>query len=84
MNKRRDAQELRRFQNKVQKKLGKRIASLRKKKGFTPGQLAQACGLGPDCIRRLERGETCAKLSTMLKIAEGLGMTMERLYDGIP
>jgi transcriptional regulator with XRE-family HTH domain len=45
--------------------------------------LAVACDLHPTEIGRLERGERDLRLSTILRVADGLGIVPEKLLHGI-
>ncbi len=40
------------------------------------------CGLSPDTIRRLERGEFSPSLDTLKKLIGGLGLSLSTLFLG--
>lgn len=67
----------------IPRKLGKRIRELREKKGLSQAALARASGLWPDYLGRMERGGTNLRLSTLLKIAGSLDISVQRLFRGI-
>lgn len=53
---------------------GARLRSLREAKGMTVVTLAEAIGTTHQAISRLERGEVEPKWSTVLKLADALGV----------
>jgi transcriptional regulator with XRE-family HTH domain len=62
--------------------IGEQIAVLRRARGMTQDQLAEAAGVSVDVIRRLEQGvRHSARLNTLSKIAAGsrCGMKEGRL-----
>ena len=65
----------------VKKELGQRIRSLRKRQGLTQEEMADKCGLHWTYIGGLERGERNPTLTTMQKVAEGLGVSVHELLD---
>ena len=64
------------------KRLGKKIASLRHKKGLTQSELAAFCG-GRDkqSISRLENGRVNPEVYTLVEIAEVFEITLSQLLD---
>ena len=56
--------------------LGKIIKKRRKAIGSTQKQLADFCNLSHNGISRIEIGESDVKLSTLLKITEMLGVSI--------
>jgi transcriptional regulator with XRE-family HTH domain len=56
----------------------------RKRLGLTQEQLWEASGIDRSEISRLERGLRDARLSTIERLAIGLGVPAARLLDGIP
>jgi transcriptional regulator with XRE-family HTH domain len=67
----------------MQRTLGRRIATLRKRKGLTQPQLAGRCDLWQGHIGKIERGEANVRLSTLVNLANRLDTTVERLLRGI-
>lgn len=60
-------------------KLGAKIRKLREAKGITKEKLAYENGLSKATITRIERDEFDPKLSTLKKIAKGLGVGLNEL-----
>ena len=58
-------------------RIGKRIADLRKAKGWTQAQLAAECGLQQAHIARIEAGRYSVGLDTLTYIAQSLGGTID-------
>lgn len=65
----------------IKKEIGQRIRSLRKRRGMTQEEMADNCGLHWTYIGGLERGERNPTLTTMQKIAGGLGISVQDLLD---
>lgn len=70
-------------QQRELKRLGARIKELRKKKGMTQNELANATGMDFQNISRLERGDKNAVYLTIKVIAKGLGVMMSELLEGL-
>jgi len=64
-------------------KIGKRIKQLREQQGFTKERLAFENDLSKPTITRIERNEFDPKLSTLFKIANGLGVKITDLLSGL-
>ena len=64
-------------------KLGKRIRTLRKRKGWTQTDMAVYLGLNRGHISDLERGKREVGLITLQVIARGFGITMANLLRGL-
>jgi transcriptional regulator with XRE-family HTH domain len=62
---------------------GKRVASIRQKQGLTQDQLANKTGLSIDTIGAIEQGRRWARLTTLHKLAKGLGITTDSLFKGL-
>lgn len=58
---------------------GKRLRRLREAKGWTFEQLGEAAGMNELQVGHIERGASDPKLSTILKLAKGLGVGPEEL-----
>lgn len=63
--------------------LGRRIAALRKKKGWTQTDMADALDMNRGHISDIETGKEAPGLITLQIIARGLGTTMARLLSGL-
>ena len=67
----------------VHKKLGKRIAELRKKKGFSQEAFAHECGFHRSYMGALERGEKNVTLAMVNKVARALKICLSELFKGV-
>ena len=66
------------------RRIGEMIREVRKKKGFSQEELAEAVGTKHSEIGRLERGERNITVRNLEKIAHALGMDFfELLMEGI-
>ena len=61
---------------------GRFVRQLRKDRGFTREQLAEASDLSSDTIRRLESGSFSPSLITLTKLTVGLRIDLEVLFAG--
>lgn len=68
---------------RVQRQLGKKIRTLRKKKGLSCEQLAKGCGVTVLKISRIENGQINLALSTIIHLSKRLGARLDRLFEGI-
>lgn len=59
------------------KRIGARIAALRKARGMTQAQLAEACGMKKPNITRIETGRYSTGLDILAKIAHALDCTLD-------
>lgn len=62
------------------KKLGKRIASYRKKRNLSQTQLGDMVEMERSSIARLETGNSNATALTILKISKALGVPAGKLF----
>lgn len=58
-------------------RIGKRIAEIRKAKGLSQVKLAEAAGIDPGHIARIELGKYSTGIDVLSKIAEALGMVLD-------
>lgn len=67
------------------KKLGARIVYYRKIKGLTQEKLAEEVGISPQYLSRIENGNypKSVSLSTLMRIAEKLNVTISTLTENI-
>ena len=61
-------------------KLGSKIKTLREAKGFDQKAFASECGIGRTQLYMIENGKTNPRLLTLLKIAQGLEISLEGLF----
>lgn len=59
------------------------MASLRLKRDMTQDQLAGKSGLSIDTIGAIEQGRRWARLTTLHKLAKGLGVSIDQLFKGL-
>lgn len=61
-------------------KVGERIKQIRNEKNISQQDLAAKCNFEKSNLSRLEAGRTDPKLSTLEKVAVGLGVPMYELF----
>lgn len=61
--------------------IGEKIKTLRRKKRLTQKQLGDLCGMADSAIRRYESGRAKPKIETIEKIANALGVPLNKLID---
>jgi transcriptional regulator with XRE-family HTH domain len=66
-----------------QDQLGANIREIRRAAGLSQMELSDRCGLHFSEISRLERGGRDARLSTIVKLAHGLGVSPAELLAGV-
>ena len=64
-------------------KLMKRIAQIRKDKSITQEQLAADTGLDRVAIANIETGKRRPTVTTIYRLANGLGVKIEDLFSGL-
>lgn len=64
-------------------KFGEQVSAFRKKKGFTVEELAAAAGLEPTQVQKIEAGKLNFHLSTIVALAEALGISPAELLKGL-
>ena len=69
-----NTKELKYFQ-----KLGSRIKELREEKGMDQKSFAFDCGIGRTQLYMIENGKTNPRLLTLIKIADGLEISIDDL-----
>ena len=63
------------------KKLGQKIKTLRKMKGLSIEKLAYQNDLAKGNLSEIEKGKIDPKLSTLKRIADGLEISLQELFD---
>jgi transcriptional regulator with XRE-family HTH domain len=61
------------------RQIGRQLRLLREKSGRTLAQLAEAAGLSERAVREFEAGRTNPSLTTVVSIADALGVTLDAL-----
>ena len=69
--------------SKLSVEIGQRIRSYRLQNGFNQEELAEKCGLHPTYIGQVERGEKNATLESVCRIANGLDLSLSKLFENI-
>lgn len=64
--------------------LGKRIAELRRRKGLTQEELAQAFGISAQAVSKWENDITCPDIGILPELAGMLGVSVDELLSGKP
>ena len=67
----------------VHKRLGRRIAELRRKRGFSQEGFAHECGFHRSYMGAVERGEKNITLAMVDKIARTLKMSLSELFKSV-
>ena len=67
----------------VQKKLGKKIAELRRKRGFSQEGFAHECGFHRSYMGAVERGEKNITIQQLTKITKRLKISFSELFKGV-
>ena len=63
--------------------LGMRIAYLRRKKNISQLELSVRSGVSKNYISDLENGRRNPTIEVLQKIANGLGVSLEKLFQGV-
>lgn len=72
-----------RTEPEAQLQLGERVRRLREARGWSQESFAHEGGLGRSFAGAIERGEKDVRLSTLLKVARTLGVSVSQLLKGI-
>ncbi len=67
----------------VYSEVGKRIVAARKERGMSQEQLSASSGIDRSHMGFIEQGRRKPTLSTLVKIANSLGMSLEHLFKGL-
>lgn len=67
----------------AKKRLGKRVAELRRKRGFSQEAFAHECGFHRSYMGAVERGEKNLTIAMIEKIAKAFGITFAELFKGV-
>jgi len=70
-------------ESEAQLQLGERVRQLREARGWSQEGFAHEGGLGRSFAGAIERGEKDVRLSTLLKVARTLGVSLAQLLKGI-
>ena len=64
----------------LKERFGALVAAHRRKRGITQQQLAEASGLSPDMVSRIETGSTAVRFSTVERLASALKVDPAELF----
>jgi transcriptional regulator with XRE-family HTH domain len=67
----------------VQKKLGKKIAELRRKRGFSQEDFAHECQFHRSYMGALERGEKNVTIQVLVRLTRALKISLAELFKGV-
>jgi len=67
----------------VQRKLGKKIAELRRKKGFSQEGFAHECRFHRSYMGAVERGEKNITIQMLVRIVKALKISLSELFKGL-
>lgn len=70
-------------EQKLLKVFGKRVAQVRKSKGLTQQDVAEAVNMSVVTIAYIETGKRWVRLSTLHKLAKSLRTTVDELFKGL-
>jgi transcriptional regulator with XRE-family HTH domain len=59
--------------------IGKKIKDSRKKHDWSVAKLAEMAGLSNQCIKKVEKGETASKITTVYLLCIALGISSDKL-----
>ncbi len=59
--------------------IGARVRAVREGRALTQAEVAEKSGLGPEQISRIENGRRRPRAKTLRKLAEALGVAVEKL-----
>jgi transcriptional regulator with XRE-family HTH domain len=66
--------------DETRKQLGQRVRTLRKQRGWSQEQFAFDTGFGRSFTSSIERGTKDIRLSTLVKLADSFGITINDLF----
>jgi transcriptional regulator with XRE-family HTH domain len=64
-------------------RLGRRLSSIREKRGLSQTQLADMAGIGRAHLSQIENGAVAARVDTLYAIATALEMPIEQMFRGL-
>ncbi len=67
----------------IQKKLGRRIAELRRKRGFSQEGFAHECRFHRSYMGAVERGEKNITIQMVGRVAKALRISLSELFKGV-
>ena len=64
-------------------RLGRRIRSLREKRGWNQGYVAETAGIGRAHLSQIENGAVAARIDTLEQLAQVLEVSLAELFRGL-
>jgi len=64
-------------------RFGANVRQARLDRGWTQEDLSRATGLATVQISRIERGQREIRLTTLIRLVDGLGIAADKLLDGL-
>ena len=64
-------------------RLGRRLSSIREKRGLSQTQLADMAGIGRAHLSQIENGAVAARVDTLYAIATALEMPIAEMFRGL-
>ncbi|MEJ0063287.1 MAG: helix-turn-helix transcriptional regulator [Alphaproteobacteria bacterium] len=68
-------------EKKLNRQLGQRVKQLRRLKGLTQEELADAINRSVDTVSNIERGFSSTRLDTVAQLAKVLSVTLPEMFD---
>lgn len=65
------------------KRLGERIRTLRQQKGISQEELADRSSIHRSHLGQIERGESDSSMSTLLRLSQGLNLSVSTIIKGV-
>lgn len=69
------------METNINKLFGNKVVELRKLRGLTQEELSFKCGIHRAYMGTIERGEKSVTLDTVAKVAAGLGVEINELFN---
>lgn len=63
------------------REVGDRIRAIRTDRGLTQEKLGERCGMDRIAMNRIEGGHQSARLDTLIRIADALGVPLRSLFS---
>ena len=63
--------------------LGRRLRTLREKRGWNQAYLAETAGIGRAHLSQIENGAVAARIDTLEQLAQVLGISLAELFKGL-
>lgn len=71
------------MRSKICVQVGRRIRTLRKLRGYTQGELARRAEVARESIVVIEKGQRDIGITSLVRIAKALGVTLSEMAKGL-